>query len=343
MNQPRFTATALASLALAGSLAAATRDVTFLSTSDSHYRADDCPLGNHNDLNRASVDEMNRITTVTWPEKLGGGPISAPRGVLVLGDNIDDGDRMQGSRNLSGEQWSHFTADFGLDGHDGRLHFPVFEGWGNHDGPPVGAEKHFSTQAKLKERTATRLKSHLVSRVSPNGLHYSWDWDDVHFVQLNIYPADQQNPHVRYARVWHNPQDALSFLKDDLAASVGHSGRPVVLMSHCGFDTDWWNEEDWRAVYDAARSYHVVLYLYGHSGTGVHPWAPPGEEHKWDCVNDGQTAKGFFVVQITGNHLRLAMRLKEGVEYKKGPDHSTTHTWDGRWGWKWTFERNLDG
>jgi hypothetical protein len=48
------------------------RDVTFLSTSDSHYRQPDHRAGNHNDLNRASIDEMNRITDLTWPEKLGG-------------------------------------------------------------------------------------------------------------------------------------------------------------------------------------------------------------------------------------------------------------------------------
>ena len=29
-----------------------------------------------------------------------------------------------------------FAADFGLDGTDGLLKFPAFEGWGNHDGPP---------------------------------------------------------------------------------------------------------------------------------------------------------------------------------------------------------------
>ena len=47
-----------ASLALAVSPA---RDVTFLSTSDSHYREPDHKAGCHNDLNRATVEEMNRL------------------------------------------------------------------------------------------------------------------------------------------------------------------------------------------------------------------------------------------------------------------------------------------
>ena len=47
------------------------RDVTWLSTSDSHYREPDHHAGCHNDLNRASVEEMNRIADITWPDKLG--------------------------------------------------------------------------------------------------------------------------------------------------------------------------------------------------------------------------------------------------------------------------------
>ena len=33
----------------------------------------------------------------------------------------------------------------------------------------------------------------------------------------------------------------------------GDSGRPVVLMSHCGFDTDWWSPLDWRDVADGPK------------------------------------------------------------------------------------------
>jgi hypothetical protein len=61
------------------------RDVTFLSTSDSHYREPDHRLGHHNHLNRATVLEMNRITELSWPEKLGGEKIAQPRGVLMPG------------------------------------------------------------------------------------------------------------------------------------------------------------------------------------------------------------------------------------------------------------------
>jgi cytolysin (calcineurin-like family phosphatase) len=337
MNSSRFSVLIVSALA---AFVSSARDVTFISTSDSHYREADDRRGNHNELNRGSMLEMNRIKEESWPEKLGGGKIAKPRGVLLLGDVIDDGDRAQGGRNVSAEQYKLFLADFGLDGTDGLLKLPVFDGWGNHDGPPVGKEKNgFSFQAQLLKRNAARLKSGAISNVSSNGLHYSWDWDDVHFVQLNIYPADKQREGVRYSPVWHDPQFALAFLKQDLAEKVGTSGRPVVLMSHCGFDTDWWVKEDWKDAYDAAKNYNVILYLYGHSGTGVRQWAPDGETKKWDCINDGQTDKGFFVIQITDARIRAAMRIKTGIKVTKETDGKETRTWDGGWEWKWFFDK----
>jgi cytolysin (calcineurin-like family phosphatase) len=344
MHLPRFLPLGTALLVAALRLAVA-RDVTFVSTSDPHYRQEDHPRGHHNALNRASIEEMNRLPTLDWPERLGGGPIGAPRGVLCLGDLVDDGDhvdRVDRTRNVTREQFGLFVADFGLLGGDGRLAYPVFEGFGNHDGPPVGREKHgFSTQAQIVARNAIRLERKLISRVSTNGLHYAWDWDDVRFIQLNIYPADRQNPAVRYSPVWHDPQGALSFLQDDLAQSVGDSGRPVVLLAHCGFDTNWWVAEDWAAVYAAAKPYRVILYLFGHTGTGVGAWAPEGEERKWTWINDGHTDAGFFVIRLTDDRLRAAYRVKTGLSFATGEDKRKTHTWDGTWGWKWLVDQPL--
>ena len=321
----------------------APRDVTFLATSDCHY-VEPSRLNNRNASNRDTIDEMNRIAAAQWPASLGGAAIHAPRGVCVMGDCIDDGDKRVDGKNISELQYAFFAADFGLDGTDGRLKYPVFEGWGNHDGPPIGKEKFgFSFQAHLRARNERRRDQGRIANLSDNGLHYSWDWDDIHLVQLNLYPANRQRDGVRYSAEWHNPQDALEFLKSDLAAKVGSSGRPVILMSHCGFDTDWWFPDDWRDLYEAAKPYNVVLYIYGHSGTKVHTWAPAGEARKWPCINEGQTEKGFFVIQIVGNKLRAAMRVKSNYVVSKGADGSVMSKSDGTWDWKWTLDRELSG
>ena len=228
-------------------------------------------------------------------------------------------------------------ADFriwsvGVDGTDARLEYPVFEAWGNHCGPPVGKEKNgFSTQAQLVARNKQRLEKGLISSLHPNGLHHSWDWDDVHFVQLNIYPADAQNPKVKYSAEWHDPQGSLTFLKQDLAEKVGDSGRPVVLISHCGFDTDWWLPEDWKAAYDVAKDYNVILYLYGHTGTGLRKWKPEDEDRPLDVINTGQTEKGFFVVEITQQRMRLGYHVKKDASVVEQPE----------WDWKFLLDKPL--
>ena len=318
------------------------RDVTFVSTSDSHFRTAERP--GHNEWNHETIEEINKVAELKWPNKLGGDAIAKPRGVFCLGDCIDDGDLLKNGKNWSAEQYANWFKEFGFDGTDGHLRFPVYEGWGNHDGPPIGKEKHFSFQAQLKTRNELRRKKGMISNVAANGLHYSWDWDDVHFVQLNIYPADRQNPKVHYSSVWHDPQGSLSFMKDDLEKNVGHSGRPVVLLAHCGFDTDWWLAEDWKNAHDAAKDYNVILYIYGHSGTGVREWAPAGETKKWTCINDGQTTAGFFVVQIKGDRVRAIYRTRENVKYAKAPGKDEQRVaWNGSWCWRWPLDKKLKG
>jgi cytolysin (calcineurin-like family phosphatase) len=315
------------------------RDITFIVTSDCHYDAFENE--DRNDRNRATILEMNAVTNLSWPEKLGGGPIQRPRGVLVLGDVIDDGDRIFRNKHQTPRQWLLFQADFGLDGRDGLLDYPVYETWGNHDGPPVGRDKHgFSFQSQLKQRNRLRQQKAWLTGLSRNGLHYSWDWDDVHFVQLGIYPADRQHPDIRYNPIWHDPQNSLAFLKEDLAKNVGQSGRPVVLMSHCGIDADWWHKEDMKAFYESVREYNVALYLYGHSGTGYRRWAPAGEGKSLNCLNTGQTENGFFLVQITTDKIRLAYRVKRWVP-KRRPDEKPGRTWDRKWEWKHIVEKSL--
>jgi len=333
--------TSLLLLLLLTSLCASAADVTFLVTSDSHYDA--LENEDRNQRDRVTIDEMNRIAEERWPEPLGGDAIARPRGVAVLGDVIDDGDRMREGRNQSELQFGHFLADFGLDGTDGRLKYPVFEGWGNHDGPPVGRERFgFSFQMHLKRRNKLRLQKGLIDHVSKNGLHYSWDWDGVHFVQLNLYPGNKPHPETRYSAAYHDPQGSLDFLKGDLAAHVGESRLPVVILHHYDLQgTDWWHDEERRAYYDAVKPYNVVAVFHGHTGTGVYKWKPDGEQRALHVINTGQTENGFFVVQITDDRIRLAYRVKEGARTIKEPDGRTRREWDGTWGWRHLDTRKI--
>lgn len=331
-------ATAFVALVIASPLIGAETAVTFLVTSDSHYDAFENEDRNQRD--RITIDQMNQISTVRWPEESGGDLIAKPRGVLLLGDVIDDGDRMKEGKNQSQRQFRYFLADFGFDGTDGRLKYPVFEGCGNHDGPPVSRERFgFSFQSHVKRRNSLRLQKGLIGDVSENGLHYSWNWGGVHFVQLNLYPGDKPHPKIRYSPQYHDPQRSLDFLEADLAANASAAGQPVVVTHHYDLQgTDWWHDEQRKAYYDAIRPYNVVAVFHGHTGTGVYQWKPEGQQRALNVVNTGQTENGFFVVQITGDRIRLGYRAKTGVKIIKQPG-GERREWDGTWGWRHLHSR----
>ena len=126
---------ALAALLLL--LAPATSSLTFYTASDTHLGHD---VGNITSLflNTVTIDNINLLAACggagvncSWPASLGGGPVAAPRAVVVSGDLIDNGNDASGDMV---KQWMNWTALYGFDGTDGRLHFPVYESRGNHDG-----------------------------------------------------------------------------------------------------------------------------------------------------------------------------------------------------------------
>jgi len=66
----------------------------------------------------------------------------------------------------------------------------------------------------------------------------------------------------------------------------------------------------WGGYYDATKKHNAVAVFHGHTGTGVYRWKPEGEQKALNVINTGQTENGFFVVQITGDQIRLAYRMK---------------------------------
>jgi hypothetical protein len=75
---------------------------------------------------------MNQVAEMKWPSALGGDAIERPRGVMVIGDCIDDGDVQRGGKNWSPEEFGYFVKELELDGRDGFVKYPVFDrpvGW----------------------------------------------------------------------------------------------------------------------------------------------------------------------------------------------------------------------
>ncbi len=146
-------------------------DFTFFGYSDTHYGAETSGINQ-------MVDIINSLPGTAYPASIGG-VVDTPRGIIMPGDLINDG----AVASKYQTQWASYVADFGVNG-DGRCKFPVFEGLGNHD-----VNTNLFIFNKIEERNVIRKKLKLISDISQNGYHYSWDWDGIHFVNVNLFPG----------------------------------------------------------------------------------------------------------------------------------------------------------
>jgi hypothetical protein len=282
--------------------AAGSRDITFYHISDQHYGAKNFDPA----VLRKTIEVMNRLPGTPYPAEIGG-TVGVPRGVILTGDLTDGGQP---------SQWADFIADWGLSGTEGRLRFPLYEMAGNHDGPPstrAGDLGYIRRQIIMRNQTRVGV----VNR-SPNGLHYSWDWGDVHFVCLNEYAgpeSDQRYPGSpsfnRKKEDYGNPaEQSLQFLAQDLSSQVGAGGRPVILVQHYGFDdfafhpwgekASWWTEEHALRLWEVLEGYNVIAILSGHDGSeAAVMWHGILNQHMDDSVR-------FGVYHITDSKMTVA-------------------------------------
>jgi hypothetical protein len=276
---------------------ATARDVRFLVTADPQYDGNDwnspCDLTKGCDPKDFS-DANTTLTTMIGMIQ------STPqiRGAIVAGDL---------AHNTQAREFDHYKAMIA-----GSARF-FFDGVGNHDlasrevlslCPAQGTfcrRPNYILNEIANRKRATRQTNHggrfdikypedplrgLLwdgpSETSDN-VHYSWDWHDVHFVQLNLFPGDTVGPYETL-----DPGGSLSFLRQDLATYVGTSGRPVVLIHHYGFDCfsingfqnankgrpcyldnlpdpgEWWTVAQRADYWNAIRDYNVVAIFAGH-------------------------------------------------------------------------------
>ncbi|MFO0760293.1 MAG: Vps62-related protein [Byssovorax sp.] len=270
-NSPNYPITAFATTNLDATklVRSQARDVTFLVTADLHYG--DEQMDNNEQANAELINRMNATPLMLWPAGTSqplGTMVGTPRGVLIAGD-LTGGDKdnwygVDGLKTLASPYcWSNYGGACHLDGFTDRygggsstrIHFPPYEGYGNHD---VDETSFGGVPAQIASRTAQR-RPYLVNQSS--AAYYSWDWEDVHFVNLNCYAGGSG---LKFSN------GGLQFLIDDLASQVGQSGRPVVLMQHFGVNTSfstqdrWWTASERAAFHAALAGYNIYGIFAGH-------------------------------------------------------------------------------
>jgi cytolysin (calcineurin-like family phosphatase) len=222
------------------------------------------------------------------------------------GDLLDTGfDPETSPANLAA-----FFADYGLTGHDGLLCYPLYEGFGNHDGGPT---RSFVRQA-IKERNPHRSG---LAAISHNGLHYSWDWENVHFVNLNLFGGSGAADVKGVNGPEHDPENALEFLVEDLAKCVAASNRPIVIFQHfawTGGMSDWWKPEAKDRFYDAVKNYRVAALINGHShGAAFAPWKGLLSIHDGATSRPDGDSGDFLVIRITDAGMTIIQRKLGGT------------------------------
>jgi hypothetical protein len=270
-------------LALAVSAGGIT-DLTFFAVSDPHF-------GQHSanrDNNRAAMPHfLNTLAGSNYPASVGGGVVAEPRGIVVPGDLINMPDTAL---------WRQYALDYDIAG-EGRVKHPVFDGLGNHDYSGAGGVIVDSMRARNARRRG-------LTDIDSANLHYSWDWDGVHFVQLNLYSGTVAKD--------SDPFGSYGFLERDLDRHVGNSGRPVMLVQHYPFpDTGWWPESEASRTAALLKRYNCIGILHGHSHAK--------RFYKYeglDVYDDGSIMNGDILV----------FRITEGrmfVLHRSGPDWGT--------------------
>ena len=248
-------------------------NVTFFVTSDTHYGTQQSP--SNEPINKGIIANMNSIPgNLSYPASLGGKVVQQPRGVLVAGDLTDLGEQ---------SEWDGYDAYDGfIDDYGQKLNYPIYEGYGNHD-----VESLLGTSNYARERVRYRTQNNLrtgVNHISDNGYHYSWDWDQLHLVCLNLAPA-----------VSGEAFNSLAFLAYDLSTKVGTSGRPVVLYFHYNIGTA--SAADQNSFYNIIKNYNIIAIFHGH----VHiPKLQISQWQGFNVYNVGTFYTGKFMVA----HLR---------------------------------------
>jgi len=310
----------------------------FFLIGDTHYLANEQQTDELDSRSRlvtsALINTLNRLPGTVIPEVAGGGTVAKPNGILHAGDIIDSGDKNgKMHKQMQETEWKAYCDDFDIQGIVGLPDCPVYEVHGNHDGPQAVGY----AMDGIAERNRARVKKGL-GNTSANGLMLSWDWGDVHFVNLGIVvgqqPAGKQKR--RYA-----PADSLDFLVEDLRANVGSSGRPVILTHHidlarysvaCSEDDPdnrnrEWHPCDLQAFYKTLAPYRVAGLLHGHTHVR--------DVYKWQGTNK-KGAEGLNVFNVdNSSHFKSDAQAFLYFELEK--DHMLVRECSTKDAWKTYF------
>ena len=245
-------------------------NVTFIAFGDSQH------WDSTNHQNDFQVEALNHFDEILSWEDAGFeelGEISDIRGIIMAGDITQNG---RDGRVFSNDEYGEFIERYGLCGNN-EVKYPMYEGYGNHDyfewsNLFYRIPQDHPVVDSISIRNEYRQG---VLNTAPGfDGHYSWEWDNLHFIQLNLAPTDiDPNFEVNGLR---DPRNALTFMKNDIDEYVVGTDKKVIIISHYG-PWEWreWDEPKITELCSTIEEYrpYIIGYIHGHShSTKVYDW-----------------------------------------------------------------------
>ena len=174
----------------------------------------------------------------------------------------------------------------------------------------IGVDDNCACESGLTKIISRGDRQDQIRSQSP---HYSWEWDGIRFIQLNLLTGDEAE--TMWNGSGRDPKDALKFLKDELEDAG--PDKNVIIVHHYGMDRfsqKWRSSETKKAYEEAIRDYRVVAMITGH----LH-WTRRSSNMQqcWNgvtAVTVGSIRLGFHLdFKIVIDHLTVT-RLVNGSE-----------------------------
>lgn len=246
-------------------------NITFIAFGDSQIYKDHTV-----EQNDFQVIALNHFTELLSWEDAGFselGEIEDIRGIIMAGDITQNG---RDGRMFSFDEYGEFVERYGLCGNK-QVDYPIYEGYGNHD-YFEWSNIFYRIPADHPVADSVAIRNEYrpgIMNTAPNMEgHYSWEWDDFHFIQLNLAPTDIV-PDLGVDGL-RDPRNAMTFLENDLKENIEGTDKKVILISHYG-PWEWreWDQNKIDKLCQVVENYssNIVSYIHGHShSTSVYDW-----------------------------------------------------------------------
>ena len=177
------------------------------------------------------VAAVNSLGGQIWPAEIDGKPsglasagtrIATPLGLVLGGDMTDDGGGQVKVPGV-GRQLQQFASRYQQGTGPDRVHYPVYNGLGNHDLDQDGAppqvdwyRRELRDYVELNHRSTVFYKAPVpVTNYDIESDNYSWDWGGLHLVQLQRFGGDDTKGAL----------SGLPWLAQDLATYAADAGQ----------------------------------------------------------------------------------------------------------------------